>query len=173
LRRKARGRSKTAAGAGDDVGEGAAQYRSAHHHRQSPGQKAMRGIAEIALVFVDAFPARPQPAGKIAADGGGQHRHRGQVNAGRNGEGGRRNALVGPGRDDGKADANAERDHNQRDGDIGGGAGQNRAPIRRCVCVVDRLNFVSRCHGTQPPYPAEKFTLFAAFNTAQRAWFRL
>jgi hypothetical protein len=66
------------------VGEGTAENGRADDGREGPNQKAMRGIAEIALVFIDGIPLRAQAAGNISADRVGQHCHHDQVDAGGN-----------------------------------------------------------------------------------------
>ena len=59
-------------------------------------QEPMRGVAEIQFIVVHAGPTVPQPAGEIAANRGGQHRHHDQIDSGPEIKSGARHALVAP-----------------------------------------------------------------------------
>jgi hypothetical protein len=80
--------------------EGAPEHCRADDRGERPHQKAVRGIAEISLVFVHGFPLRAQTPGKVAADGRGQHRDHDQVDPGGDGERGAGNSGIRPGRND-------------------------------------------------------------------------
>ena len=61
---------------------GAGQERDGQHGGEGPGDEAMRGVAEIALIDVDVVPAMPQPAGDVAAQRRGDQRDANQPEAG-------------------------------------------------------------------------------------------
>ena len=105
---------------------GAADQRRGQQRCDRPGQQAVRGVAEIDFIGMDAGPLGAQAARHVAA-----HRRRGQLGE-RNPQDGRdadcRRAVVRPGRDRGKAEARTKNEQHQRQRSGSGGARKNRAP---------------------------------------------
>ena len=109
-------------------GRGRGEHQRADNGRDRPGQESVRGVAERDLVRVKPDPAGAQPAGQVAAGGGGNPLHDHQPDRCGDGEGLRRHARTRPWRHGGQAEAGAQRDQDERRRRGDERAAENRLP---------------------------------------------